>query len=79
MSVYGERIVRVETELVDLRKAFEDHKLMTNVRFAEISTKLDLLLALRNKGMGIVWLFSGLFGTGFVAGMIQLSHYIWSK
>lgn len=30
----------------------------------EILSKLDELLDLRSKGMGVVWLLSGLFGTG---------------
>lgn len=80
MSMYGERIARVEVEVKELRKAFEDHKKTTNDRFEEISGKLDALLELRNKGAGIVWLVSGLIGTGFIAGIIQLFHVVvWSK
>lgn len=79
MSAYGERIARVEVEVGALRTAFEEHKDATNKRFEEISGKLDELLALRNKGAGVVWLVSGLIGTGIIGGILQLFHTFWSK
>lgn len=79
MSAYGERIASMEVEVRELKKAFNDHKADTNKRFEEISDKLDALLALRNKGAGVVWLVSGLVGTGIIGGVIQLFHFIWSK
>lgn len=69
----------MEVEVQELRKAFEEHKVTTNKRFEEISGKLDELLTLRNKGAGVVWLVSGLIGTGLIGGIIQLFHMIWSK
>jgi hypothetical protein len=81
VSAYGERIARVEVEVQELRKAFEEHKDTTNKRFEEISSKLDALLALRNNGAGVVWLVSGLMGTGVIATILEvLRHiHIWSK
>jgi hypothetical protein len=76
MTAYGERIVRVEVELQDLRKAFDEHKDQTNEKFTEINTKLDSLLALRNKGAGIFWLMSSLIGAGIIGGAVQLFHWL---
>lgn len=79
MSAYGERMARMEVEVQELKKAFHDHKDSTNKEFEEIKNKLDSLLALRNKGAGVVWLVSGLIGTGLIGGLIQLFHFFWSK
>lgn len=75
MSAYGERIARVEVEVSELRKAFDEHKEQTSKRFVEISGKLDDLLALRNKGAGVVWLVSGLVGTGIISAILQVFHW----
>jgi hypothetical protein len=71
----------VEVEVQELRKAFEEHKETTNKRFEEISGKLDELLTLRNKGAGVVWLVSGLMGTGVLATLLEIFKHlhIWSK
>lgn len=71
----------MEVEVQELRKAFEEHKETTNKRFEEISGKLDELLTLRNKGAGVVWLVSGLMGTGVLATLLEIFKHlhIWSK
>lgn len=38
----------------------------------EIASKLDELLAMRNKGIGAFWLASTLFGTGMVGMIVQI-------
>lgn len=74
MSAYGERIARVEVEIKELRKSFDDHKEQTNSQFNEIKAglketnqKMDDLLTLRNKGAGVFWLMSLLVGTGVLS------------
>lgn len=59
MSAYGERIVRVEVELIELKKAFEEHKDQTARNFKSLSEKLDELLVIRHKGAGVLWLLGG--------------------
>jgi hypothetical protein len=76
MTAYGERIARVEVEVQELKRSFEEHKEQTAAHFTDINKKLDALLALRNKGVGVVWLVSGLVGTGIIGGFYQLFHYL---
>lgn len=51
-----ERIVRMETKLAQLEKTVDS-----------INSKMDDLLALRQKGVGVFWLASILFGTSLAA------------
>jgi hypothetical protein len=60
MTTPGERIVRVEVQVGELSKAFEEHKKYTHDEFEEVKKKLDEVIALRNKGAGIFW-FIALF------------------
>lgn len=57
-----QRITVLEQDVKSLTKEVtelkEDNK--------HILSKLDELLELRSKGMGVVWLLSGLFGTGLI-------------
>jgi hypothetical protein len=53
MSIQNERMARVEERLDKLEVCVE-----------KMDGKLDELLALRNKGAGVFWLASSLFGTG---------------
>jgi ferritin-like metal-binding protein YciE len=71
MTAYGERMARVEVEVRELKKAFEEHKAETNVALKALDEKLNDLLALRNKGAGVVWLVSGLIGTGIIGAILQ--------
>lgn len=41
-----------------------------------IDNKMDDLLALRNRGVGVFWLVSGLLGTGIVGMFFQLISWI---
>lgn len=69
MSVYGERIMRLETEVTELRIRAEENKLTNDKQFAEVNQKLDALLTLRDKGIGAFWLASVVVGTG-IAGAL---------
>lgn len=71
MTTPGERIVRVETEVKSLKQSFEEHKLHTDSQFEELKEKLDDLLALRNKGVGVFWLASAILGTGIIGAFFQ--------
>lgn len=86
MSVQGERLVRMEVEVTALKDSLEEHKQETNRRFDEISrrqdeanSKLDDLLALRNKGAGVFWLIATLVGTGIVGGAWQVLSYLFGR
>ena len=71
MTVQGERLVRVEVEVRELKKVFEEHKEHTNNELDNINNKLDDLLALRNKGAGVFWLVSGLLGSAVIGTIFQ--------
>lgn len=83
MTTNAERLVTVEVEVRELKKAFEEHKTQTKENFeetkselSEVNRKLDDLLTLRNKGAGIFWLISGLFGAGIVGAFWQFISWI---
>lgn len=79
MSAYGERIARVEVEVQSLKASFEEHKEETAKKFDEVNSKLDKLLELRSKGAGVLWLVSGLLGTGVLATILEVFKHMWSK
>ena len=79
MTTHVERLVRMETEVMALKDSFDEHKQETNKKFEEINTKLDDLLALRNKGLGVFWIISTLVGTGIVGAFWQLFNYMFGK
>lgn len=79
MTTPGERLVRVETEMHDLKKSFDEHKTDTKAQFDEIKNKLDDLLVLRWKGAGAFWLAASLVGTGIVGLIVQFLHYVGIK
>lgn len=76
MTTQSERLVSVEVEVRELKKAFEEHKTETKNNFTEINEKLDDLLALRNKGAGVFWLASGLLGAGLLSGFWQFVAWL---
>lgn len=71
-SVYGERIARMEVEVRELKREFAEHKDETAKNFENVNKKLDDLLALRNKGAGVLWLLGGAGFTGVLTLMAQL-------
>lgn len=76
MSTNSERMARVEVEVQELKESFREHKEETNKKFVEISGKLDDLLALRNKGVGVFWLVSSLIGAGILGGAVQFVKWL---
>lgn len=76
MTTQAERLVSVEVEVRELKKAFEEHKAETKDNFSEINNKLDDLLALRNKGAGVFWVASGLLGTGIITMFWQFVQWL---
>lgn len=74
-STQGERLARMEVEVTELKKAFEEHKEETNKRFDRIEGKLDALLELRNKGAGVFWFISVVVGSSVIGGLLQLVHW----
>lgn len=65
VSVYGERIARLEERVNDL-----------DTRMARIEDKLDELLALKNKGAGAFWLVSLIAGSGLIATVLELARWL---
>lgn len=79
----GERIMGVEVEVRELKKAFDEHKVITanefqivRGEFKNLDTKLDEILALRNKGAGVFWLVSCLVGTGIIGMIVQFVSWV---
>lgn len=79
MTTSGERIVSVEVEVKGLKQQFTEHKDDTSKQFEDINNKLDDLLALRNRGMGVFWLVSSLVGTGLIGGMVTTFDWLFGK
>lgn len=75
MSAYGERIASMEIEVRELKREFQEHKRETAENFKDLNHKLDELLALRNKGAGILWLLGGAGVTGILTIMSQVFHW----
>lgn len=67
MTTQSERLVSVEVEVRELKKAFEEHKAETRQDLTEIKSQLTDLLELKNKGMGAFWLASAVVGSGIVS------------
>ena len=65
----AERTARVEVEVLALKESLDEHKKETEKQFSDIVTKLDSLLALRNKGAGVFWLISSLLGVAVISGV----------
>lgn len=63
--VWGERIMRLETQMADIQ-----------TQQTQINDKLDDLIALRNKGFGVFWVISTLFGIGIVGFAAQLFSWL---
>lgn len=76
MTTQGERIARVEVELQETRRAFDDFKRSTNSRLDSIDGKLDELLELRNKGAGMFLVISGIIGTGVMGLVYTLIQWL---
>jgi hypothetical protein len=70
MSEYSDRMVRVEEQVNELK----DKVAKIDDKIDQLDGKLDDLLALRNKGAGMLWLISGLIGTGLIGAIIQFFH-----
>jgi hypothetical protein len=75
MTTQAERLARVEEQVKALTDNFNEHKEQTNNEFKELNQKLDDILALRNKGVGVFWLISSLIGTGIVGGALQFFRW----
>lgn len=74
-----ERLARMEVEVSELKKSFEEHKKDTKENFEDIGKKLDDVLALRNKGAGIFWFLSLMFGSAGVLGLVNILHHLGIK
>ena len=75
MSAYGERIAAMEVEVKALKREFQEHKEQTAENFQNVNKKLDDLLALRNKGAGVLWLVGGAGMTGILTILAQVFHW----
>lgn len=83
MTAYGERIARVEVEVQALKQSLEEHKAETARNFQEVKDrfttqdkKLDELLALRNKGAGVLWLIGGVVSTGLMGVVVEIVNWL---
>lgn len=68
----SERVAVAESRIAawEAQAAIRDHKL------DKMDSKLDDLISLRDKGFGVFWLASTIFGTGIVGGITALWHWL---
>lgn len=69
----------MEAEVSALKESLDEHKTETKEKFDEVNKKLDELLALRNKGAGVFWFISLVFGSAGFFGILNLIHWLGSK
>lgn len=72
MSTVEERIAVLETKVSLLSAQVVSHAEETRNEYSSLSAKLDDILALKNKGMGAVWLASALIGSGII-GLVSMA------
>lgn len=71
-STQAERITALE---IQVEKLIEAQK-TTNEQLKASNSKLDELIALRNKGAGVFWIASTIFGTSLLALMSFILSWI---
>lgn len=69
---HAERLTAVEVRVKNLETKVDDLKLDVQV----MDRKIDELLELKNKGVGVFWLISALTGTGIVSFFLTVFHYV---
>ena len=69
---HAERLTAVEVRVQNLETKVDD--LRGDVK--ALDTKMDALLALKNKGAGAFWLASALMGTSIVSSILAVIHYL---
>lgn len=67
-----ERLTRLEYDLRAVAVRVET----LEKNLSNIDSKLDQLLALRNKGVGAFWLMSALLGTGIIGAMFTFLTWL---
>lgn len=72
VSIYGERIARVEVEVAELKKSFDEFKDDTKEQFMSVNTKLDVLLKSHDKGSGIISFLGWIAGPSLLLGVIEV-------
>ena len=72
MTTQAERLARVEEQMKALTVVVERNQKDADERLEKIDKKLDDLLAIRNKGAGVIWLF----GTGFIGSVYALIDWL---
>lgn len=65
MPTQGERLATLEAQVNDL-----------SVRMTRLEGKIDSLLELRNKGAGVFWLISILFGTSLIGSFLSVTSWL---
>ena len=66
MNTVEERIAVLEAKVELLSVQVSTHAEETRTEYKTLESKLDDILALKNKGMGAIWLASALFGSGLI-------------
>ena len=82
MTAYAERIARVEVEVQELKASFNEFKEDTheefqgqNLKLERMDSKLDSLIAIRNKGAGILWLVSSVLGSAGILAVFEIMNF----
>ena len=72
----SDRMTRVEVEVIALKDSLDAHKKDVIDKFDSVNVKLDDLLALRNKGAGVLWLISTITTLGVIGGLTEFVNYL---
>lgn len=73
---WAERAAVLETEVKQLKAELETKTKELKADQTKIMSKLDELLELRHKGVGVFWLASSLLGTGIIGAVMTFIHWI---
>lgn len=71
MNTVEERVAVLEAKVDLLSVQVSAHAEETRGEYRTLESKLDDLLALKNKGMGAIWLASALIGSGLI-GLVSM-------
>jgi hypothetical protein len=66
------RLAALEARVYHIERSIET----INKSIGGMDGKLDQLIDLRSKGMGVFWVLSLLFGSGMVASIVSAIHWI---
>jgi hypothetical protein len=71
-----ERIASLETQILYLKEIIKEDTEKSSRDIEEIKNSLNDLLNLKNKGIGAFWLASTIVGSGVIALLMSVAHWL---